>query len=203
DAWNRAIDNPIPPVLVESGPVHDIVIEGKDLEGPGNGLESLPLPISTPGFVAAPYMTMTGVISRDPETGVQNMGTYRGPLKSPPRLGMMMLVNLRAGGLDHWRKYAARGEKMPVAIVLGAPPVVAFQGPQKLRPGVDELAVAGRLAGAPIRVVKGRTVDLLVPAEAEVVVEGYVDPKFLEPEGPFGESHGYVALEDYNRAIEI
>ncbi|CAH2925776.1 MAG: 3-polyprenyl-4-hydroxybenzoate carboxy-lyase (EC [uncultured Paraburkholderia sp.] len=203
DAWNRAIDNPVPPVVVESGPVHDIVIEGKDLEGPGNGLESLPLPISTPGFDAAPYMTMTGVISRDPDTGVQNMGTYRGHLKSATRLGMIMLVNLRAGGLDHWCKYAAKGKKMPVAIVLGAPPVVAFQGPQKLRPNTDELSVAGGLAGAPIRVVKGRTVDLLVPAEAEVVVEGYVDLQYLEPEGPFGESHGYVALEDYNLSIEV
>src|ERR1700761_8253009 len=202
-AWNHAIANPIPPIVVESGPVHDIVIEGKDLEGPGNGLESLPLPISTPGFDAAPYMTMPGVISRDPETGVQNMGTYRGHLKSATRLGMMMLVNLRAGGLDHWRKCAATGEKMPVAIVLGAAPVVAFQGPQKLRPNVDELSVAGGLAGAPIRVVKSRTVDLLVPAEAEVVVEGYVDPTYLEPEGPFGESHGYVALEDFNLVIEI
>ena len=130
------------------------MIEGQDLEGPGNGLDSLPMPISTPGFDAAPYITMTGVITRDPETGVQNMGTYRGHLKSPTRLGMMMLVNLRAGGLDHWRKYAARGEPMPVAIVVGAPPVVAFQGPQKLRPEVDELGVAGGLAGAPISVVK-------------------------------------------------
>jgi len=202
-AWTHAIANPIPPQIVETGPVHDIVIEGRDLEGPGNGLESLPLPISTPGFDAAPYMTMTGVISRDPETGVQNMGTYRGHLKSATRLGMMMLVNLRAGGLDHWRKFAKSGTRMPVAIVLGAPPVVAFQGPQKLRPGVDELGVAGGLAGQAIRVVKGRTVDLLVPAEAEIVVEGYVDPTYLEPEGPFGESHGYVALEDYNLVIEV
>jgi UbiD family decarboxylase len=202
-AWARAIADPIPPQLLQSGPVHDIVIEGRSLEGPGNGLESLPLPISTPGFDAAPYMTMTGVITRDPDTGVHNMGTYRGQLKSATRLGMMMLVNLRAGGLDHWRKFSATGTRMPVAIVLGAPPVVAFQGPQKLRPGVDELGVAGGLAGEPIRVVQGRTVDLLVPAEAEIVVEGYADPTYLEPEGPFGESHGYVALEDYNLVIEV
>ena len=202
-AWVRAIAHPIAPQVVERGPVHDIVIQGKDLEGPGNGLESLPLPISTPGFDAAPYMTMTGVITRDPETGVHNMGTYRGQLKSPTRLGMMMLVNLRAGGLDHWRKFAAAGTRMPMAIVLGAPPVVAFQGPQKLRPGVDEMGVAGGLAGEPIRVVKGRTVDLMVPAEAEIVVEGYADPTYLEPEGPFGESHGYVALEDYNLVVEV
>lgn len=202
-AWVRAIAHPIAPQVVERGPVHDIVIQGKDLEGPGNGLEFLPLPISTPGFDAAPYMTMTGVITRDPETGVHNMGTYRGQLKSPTRLGMMMLVNLRAGGLDHWRKFAAAGTRMPMAIVLGAPPVVAFQGPQKLRPGVDEMGVAGGLAGEPIRVVKGRTVDLMVPAEAEIVVEGYADPTYLEPEGPFGESHGYVALEDYNLVVEV
>jgi UbiD family decarboxylase len=202
-AWAHAIAAPIPPRVVEYGPVHEIVVTGKDLEGPGNGLESLPLPISTPGFDAAPYMTMTGVITRDPETGVHNMGTYRGQLKSATRLGMMMLVNLRAGGLDHWRKFSAKGTRMPVAIVLGAPPLVAFQGPQKLRPGVDELGVAGALAGEPIRVVRGRTVDLMVPAEAEIVVEGHVDPTYLEPEGPFGESHGYVALEDYNLVVEI
>jgi len=62
---------------------------------------------------------------------------------------------------------------------------------------VDEFGVAGALAGGPINAVRARTVDLLVPAEAEVVVEGYVDTDFLEPEGPFGESHGYVALEDF------
>ena len=92
---------------------------------------------------------------------------------------------------------------MPVAIVVGCPPVVAFQGPQKLPHGVDEITVAGGLAGAPINVVRGRTVDLMVPAEAELVIEGYADPDYLEPEGPFGESHGYVALEDYNLVVEV
>ena len=146
---------------------------------------------------------MTGVISRDPETGVQNMGTYRAQLKSSTRLGMMMLEYLRSGGLEHWEKNRAKGERMPVAIVLGCPPLVAFQGPQKLPIGMDELSVAGGLAGVPINVVKGRTVDLLVPAEAEMVIEGYIDPDYLEPEGPFGESHGYVALEDYNLVVNI
>lgn len=202
-AWERAIANPIPPRVVQSAPCQDVVIEGEDLKKAGGGLASLPVPISTPGFDAAPYFTATGVITKDPETGVQNMGTYRGHLKGPDRLGMMMLVNMRAGGYEHWRKYQARGEKMPIAIVLGAPPQVGYQGPQKLRIGTDELAVAGGLAGCPINVVRGRTVDLLVPAESEVVVEGYVDPDYLEPEGPFGESHGYVALEDYNMIIEV
>ena len=202
-AWERAIANPIAPRLVEQGACHDIVVSGSDLAGPGRGLESLPIPISTPGFDAAPFFTATGVISRDPETGIQNMGTYRGHLKAPQRLGMMMLASIRAGGLEHWRKYRARGERMPIAIVIGCPPLVAFQGPQKLRIGVDEMGVAGGLAGAPINVVRGKTVDLLVPAEAEVIVEGLIDTDYLEPEGPFGESHGYVALEDYNVVINV
>jgi len=202
-AWEHAIAHPIAPRVVAAARCQDVVIEGAALAGPGNGLEALPIPISTPGFDAAPYLTATGVISRDPVSGVQNLGTYRGMLKAPTRLGMMMLANIRAGGLEHWRKYRARGERMPVAIMIGAPPLVAFQGPQKLPLDLDELAVAGGLAGGPINVVRGHSVDLLVPAEAELVIEGYVDTDNLEPEGPFGESHGYVALEDYNTVVHV
>ncbi|MGP0090740.1 MAG: UbiD family decarboxylase [Xanthobacteraceae bacterium] len=202
-AWERAIANPIAPCLVDSAPCHEVVVTGKDLEGPGRGLESLPIPISTPGFDAAPYLTATCVITRDPDSGVQNIGTYRGQLKAPTRLGMMTLTSLRAGGFEHWRKHNARDQKMPVAIVVGCPPVVAYQGPQKLPIGVDEITVAGGLAGGPINVARGRTVDLLVPAESELVIEGYIDPDYLEPEGPFGESHGYVALEDYNLVVNV
>jgi len=92
---------------------------------------------------------------------------------------------------------------MPIAIVVGCPPVVNFQGPQKLPLGVDELGVAGALAGGPIDVVRTRTSDLLVPAQSEVVIEGLVETDCLEPEGPFGESHGYVALEDFNLTIDV
>ena len=202
-AWARAIANPIPPLVVASGACQEVIVTGEELSRPGGGVAALPVPISTPGFDAAPYFTATNVITADPDTKVQNVGTYRGMLKAPDRLGMMMLVNLRAGGYEHWKKYQARGERMPVAIVLGCPPAVGFQGPQKLPIGLDELSVAGALAGAPIHVVRGHSVDLLVPAEAEIVVEGLVDQEYLEPEGPFGESHGYVALEDFNMVIEV
>ena len=202
-AWERAIASPIPPRIVESAPCQEVVVDGPGLAGSGQGLESLPIPISTPGFDAAPYLTATCVITRDPDTGVQNMGTYRCQLKSATRLGMMTLSNLRAGGYEHWRKHNGCGAGMPVAIVVGCPPVVAFQGPQKLPLDVDEISVAGGLAGGPINVVRGRSVDLLVPAESELVIEGYVEPDYLEPEGPFGESHGYVALEDYNLIVNV
>ena len=202
-AWERAMAKPIPPRVVDSAPVHEVVITGDALHGAGRGLEALPVPISTPGFDAAPYLTATCVITKDPETGVQNMGTYRGMLKSSDRLGMMMLVSNRAGGIEHWKKHNGTGKPMPMAIVLGAPPIVGFLGPQKVGLGVDELGVAGGLAGGPINVVRAKTVDLLVPAEAECIIEGFVDPDYLEPEGPFGESHGYVALEDYNCIVNV
>ena len=202
-AWERAIANPVPPRIVDAAPCQEVVMSGDDLDGAGRGLGSLPVPISTPGFDAAPYLTATCVITRDPDTGVQNIGTYRCQLKAASRLGMMTLASTRSGGYEHWRKHQAQGKRMPVAIVVGCPPVVAFQGPQKLPLGLDEITVAGGLAGAPINVVRARTVDLMVPAEAEVVIEGYADPDYLEPEGPFGESHGYVALEEYNLVIDV
>jgi 4-hydroxy-3-polyprenylbenzoate decarboxylase len=92
---------------------------------------------------------------------------------------------------------------MPCAIVLGCPPYVAFMGPQKLPIGVDELTVAGGLAGGPINITKGRTVDLLIPAESELVIEGLIDTVNLEPEAPFGESHGHVALEEFNMPMRV
>jgi 4-hydroxy-3-polyprenylbenzoate decarboxylase len=92
---------------------------------------------------------------------------------------------------------------MPCAIVLGCPPPVAYTGPQKLPAGTDELAVAGGLAGAPIRVTRCRSVDLLVPAESEIIIEGLIDTEYLEPEAPFGESHGHIALEDFNMIFDV
>src|SRR4029079_8282895 len=109
-----------------------------------------------------------------------------------------------AGGYLHYVKHQKRGDKtMPCAIVLGCPPYVAFMGPQKLPVGVDELQGAGGLAGTPINVVRAKTVDLLVPAESEIVVEGFIDTEWLEPEGPFGESHAYVNLQEYNAFMEV
>jgi len=181
------------------------VLEGRELEGEGNGLDRLPIPISTPGFDSAPTLTATNVITRDPETGVQNMGTYRAALKAPDRLVVRMATRVGgAGGYIHYQKHQKRGDKtMPCAIVLGCPPYVAFMGPQKLPIGVDEFTVAGGLAGAPINVVRARTVDLLVPAEAELVIEGLIDMEYLEPEAPFGESHGHVALEEFNMPMRV
>jgi len=204
DAWMRAIANPIAPVTVTAAPCQEVVIKGDALRGPNGGLKSLPVPISTPGYDAAPYLTATLCITADPETGVRNMGTYRAQLKAADRLGVRMAARIGgAGGYLHWQKYRKLKKPMPIAIVVGCAPVVMFTGPQKLPIDLDEMAVAGGLAGAPIRVVKAVSVDLDVPADAEIVVEGLIDAELLEPEGPFGESHGHVALEDFNMSMQV
>jgi UbiD family decarboxylase len=202
--WTGAVAHPVPPVVVTHPPCQEIVVTGDDLRGPGGGLARLPVPVSTPGFDAAPYLTATLCITKDPETGVRNMGTYRAQLKASDRLGVRMASRAGgAGGYLHWQKYRARRQPMPCAIVVGCAPVVAFTGPQKLAVDQDEMGVAGALAGYPIRTAKAVTIDVEVPADAEIVVEGLIDPELLEPEGPFGESHGHVALEDFNMSMQV
>ena len=204
-AWMQAIANPIPPVAVEDAPCQEIVITGDELRQPGGGLAALPVPVSTPGFDAAPYLTATLCVTRDPESRVQNMGMYRAALKATDRLAVRMVARPSngAGGYYHWLKYNERHAPIPIAVVIGCAPVVMFTGPQKLSIDLDELAVAGGLAGAPIRMVKCRTHNLMVPADAEIVIEGFIDPEKLEPEAPFGESNGYVALEAYNMPMQV
>ena len=203
--WRHAIANPIPPRVVEKAECHEVIHEGAALQGEGNGLDMLPIPVSTPGFDSAPTLTATNVITADPATGVQNMGTYRCALKAPDRLVVRMATRVGgAGGYLHYQAWKKAGHKaMPCAIVLGCPPFVAFMGPQKMPVGVDELDVAGGLAGKPIEVVMGRSVELRVPAQSEIVIEGRIDLEMLEPEAPFGESHGHVALEEYNLPMTI
>lgn len=202
--WVRAAQNPLPPRVVTEAPCHEIVIAGKALDKPGQGLDGIPLPISTPGWDIAPYATLSQYITKDPDTGVQNMGNYRGQVKTRRRLGMNPSLELRPGIYNHWEKLRARGfKKLPCAVVLGAPPCITFASVQKLPESVDEIHVAGALVGAPINVVKAKTVDLLVPAEAEIVVEGFIDTEFLEPEAPFGESHGHVNLQEFNTYMDV
>jgi 4-hydroxy-3-polyprenylbenzoate decarboxylase len=202
-AWLKAMAAPIKPCIVEIAPCQDVVVVGDDLHRPGQGLDGLPVPISTPGFDNAPYLSAGHYITRDPDSGIQNVGNYRGQLKTPRRLGMNPSVELRAGIYAHWEKYKARGEPMPCCVVVGAPPVISYAAVQKMAENLDEIWVAGAIAGCPINVVRAKTVDLLVPAEAEIVIEGFINTEALEPEAPFGESHGYVNLQEYNAFMEV
>jgi 4-hydroxy-3-polyprenylbenzoate decarboxylase len=200
--WVKAMAEPIAPVLVDNAACQEVVETGDDLKR--RGFSALPVPISTPGFDSAPYLTATLCVTKDPESGIQNMGTYRAALKANDRLGVRMASRLSgAGGYLHWQKYKKLKREMPCAIVVGCAPAVLFTGPQKLPVDMDEMHVAGGLMGAPVRTVRCKTVDLVVPADSEIVIEGLIGTDLLEPEGPFGESHGHVALEDFNMSMRI
>jgi UbiD family decarboxylase len=203
ETWSRALANPIAPRVVTDAPCQEIVTEGSELDQPGKGLDSLPIPISTPGWDIAPFTTLSQYITKDPDNGIQNMGIYRGQVKAPRRLGMNPSLELRPGIYVHWEKMKRSGKKLPAAVVLGAPPCIAFASAQKAPETLDELHLAGGLAGVPINVVKAKSVDLLVPAEAEIVVEGWIETEYLEPEAPFGESHGHVNLQEFNAYMEV
>lgn len=199
--WSRAIGEPIEPKLVEDAPCQELVFTGDDLAT--NGLDTLPVPISTPGWDNGPYLTSAHYITRHPETGVQNSGNYRGQIKSATCVGMNASRELNQGIAEHWDAARARREPLPCAIVVGAPPCVTLTAVQKVPMGIDENAVAGGLVGEALNVVRARTVDVLVPAEAEIVIEGLIDTELLEPEAPFGESHGHVNLQEFNAFMNV
>src|SRR5258707_4897283 len=143
-AWIRAIASPLPPILVDAPPCQAVVLMGEELRGNGKGLARLPVPISTPGFDAAPYLTATLCVTRDPDTGIQNMGTYRAALKATDRLAVRMAARIGgAGGYLHWKKHKRRGQPMPCAILVGCAPVALFTGGRKVAAGLDGITVAG------------------------------------------------------------
>jgi UbiD family decarboxylase len=203
--WAQANAKPIAPVEIpsEAAPVHEVIFEGSALKVPGQGLDGVPVPISTPGWDNAPYVSAAHYITKDPESGIHNIGTYRAMIKAPDRIGCNPSLELGQGIYVHWEKYRERKEKMPAALSVGGVPAISYVAAQKLNYDVDEFAVAGGLVKAPIRVVKARTVPLMVPADAEIVIEGWISTDWLEPEAPFGESHGHVNPKEYNPFMDV
>ena len=201
-AWERAIANPdCAAHRRDARPCHDIVVTGDDAHGPGHGLEVA----ADPDFDAG--LRRRALSDRDlrdhhaiPTPASRTWAPIAAMLKGAdaPRHDDAGPTCAPAGS-SIGRSIQGHDEPMPIAIVLGcAAAGRASRGRRSCASTSTSSRVAGGLAGGPINVVKAKTVDLLVPAEAEIVIEGYVDPDYLEPEGPFGESHGYVALEDYN-----
>jgi 4-hydroxy-3-polyprenylbenzoate decarboxylase len=139
------------------------------------------------------YITLPAVFTRDPATGARNVGMYRLQIFDDRTLGMHW--QLHKGGAEHESKTTQR---MPVAIALGGDPALIYAASAPLPPGIDEVVFAGWLRGAGVEMVACRTIDLEVPAHAEIVLEGYVDPTERRREGPFGDHTGYYSLaRDY------
>lgn len=187
EKWANALLHPIEPQMVESGPVQEVVQTGEELER--EGMESILLPVELPGF-SGQIRTTTHFITKDPDTGARNIGTYSGHVCGPTTIGWQ--INRRKGGYLHWKKCKEKGKPLQAAIVIGALPHVAFTASAEMAHGVDELAVSGGLVGEPVPLVKCKTVDLEVPANAEIVIEGEISTEYMIPLSSFGEFTGYM-----------
>ena len=170
---------------IESGagdaPVKEVVLSGSDAD-----LTKIPA-VWTSENDPGPYIAAGMAIIKDPDTGIRNMSIHRQQVMGPDRTGYLICPR-QAQRI--YQKYQARNQPMPVAMVVGAHPTLYFAAAFTASFGTDELAVAGGLLEDPIRLVSCETVDLEVPAEAEMVIEGEIPPDELVPEGPFGEGSG-------------
>lgn len=175
------------PHKVLSAPCQQVVDHDPDLS-------TLPVLTCWPGD-GGPFFTLPLVITKDPETGAQNMGMYRMQVFDKTSTGMHW--HHHKDGAHYYQKYKERGERMPVAVALGDDPAVTYAATAPMPEGISELFFAGYLRGKPVDTVKCVTCDLQVPANAEFVLEGYVDPaEPLRREGPFGDHTGYYSLSD-------
>ncbi len=199
--WAAVHGNHLAPVAAAGGqaPVKEVVVRAPDL---GNGVDRFPHLISTPGFDPAPYITAGVWVTRDPETGSTNLGIYRGMIKAPDRIGCATDVSTQHLAIQ-WEKARRLGRHLDVAVFIGGPPALLLAAASKVPYGVDEYGVAGALNGAAIEVVEAETVDCLVPAGAEIVIEGRIRTDILEPEAPFGEASGYLGPRKMEKLFEV
>lgn len=184
--FRQAVNQPLEPRVVATGAVKQNVLTGDAIN-----LLELPVPHWHEHDGGRYINTWCGVVTRDPDTGVHNVGMYRGMISSHDRIAVLMLLSQGWG--HHFVKYAERGQPMPVAFVYGWDPTLFICSASQLPKDCSEYGVAGALRGSPVPLVKCESSDLLVPASAEIVVEGVVtaDPAEMREEGPFGEYTGY------------
>jgi 4-hydroxy-3-polyprenylbenzoate decarboxylase len=149
-----------------------------------------------------PYITFPMVITRDPVRGIRNVGLYR--IMQTGRNTVAMHWQRHKVGAAHWREMADRGERMPVCIAIGADPASMYSASAPLPPTVDEFLFAGFLRRNPVKLTKATTCDLEVPADADFVLEGYIDPaEPLVTEGPFGDHTGFYSLADLYPQVHL
>ncbi|KJU87206.1 menaquinone biosynthesis decarboxylase, family [Candidatus Magnetobacterium bavaricum] len=140
------------------------------------------------------FITLPMVFTKDPETGQRNCGMYRMQVYDENTTGMHW--HMHKGGAAHYRKACELGVRLEVAVVIGSDPACMYSATAPLPEGIDEMLFAGFLRKSPVELVKCETVNLEVPANSEIVLEGYVEPGQQRPEGPFGDHTGYYCLVD-------
>jgi 2,5-furandicarboxylate decarboxylase 1 len=183
--YARRLKDPLKPVVVPDPPFRQRVVRGAGVD-----LESLPIPRYFPGDVGR-YLTAGMLVARDPDTGVETEGYHRFQVKSRERLGVSLHSRRRM--FEYQRRAEAKGEALPCAIVLGLHPLVSMGSLAYPPAEIGKFEVVGGLFGEPLEVAPCATIDIHVPARAEIVVEGEILPGVREPEGPFGEFTGYLS----------
>ena len=174
----------------------ELVLRGDDIN-----LDAIPFLTTWPQD-GGRYITLPMVITRDPVKGIRNVGMYRVQVLGRDTLAMHW--QRHKVGAAHWREMAERGEKMPVVIALGGDPASIYSGSAPLPPTIDEFIFAGFLRRSPVELAKAVTCELEVPAEAEMVIEGYIDPaEDLVMEGPFGDHTGFYSLADLYPKVHV
>lgn len=191
----ECMDNLIPSVESSSPPVQDIVLKGDDAD-----VTKLPIPYHFDGD-AGPYITAGMVSAQDPNTGAGNLAYARVQVKGSRRLGISL--HSRQHLWDYHRRAKEMGKDLPAAIVIGAHPAVLIATAAKLGISEDEHDFAGALMGQPLEICKAKTVDVTVPAYAEIVIEGHILADADEKEGPFGEYTGYLTGTSTNNVFEV
>jgi len=176
------------PKNVRSAPCQEVVETGESVD-----LKALPVLTCWPQD-AGPFITLPLVITRDPVTRNVNVGVYRMQVFDRNTTGMHWQKH--KDGAGQARGYEREGRRMEVAVAIGADPATVFSGVAPLPPGISELLFAGFVRGEGVPLVDGKTVDVPVPAEAEIVLEGYVLPGERRREGPFGDHTGFYSLDD-------
>ncbi len=184
--WVEKNENKIPPKMVDSGPCKENIMKGDDVD-----LFKFPVPKYYPLDGGRFYGTAHFVLTKDPDTGWVNLGTYRLQLLEKNILGTQFIKGKHSDIM--LKKYQARKEPMPVSVVVGCDPLLFLMGAARVSAFESEYDLAGSIRGEPIEVIKSETNDLPVPATAEIVIEGEVDADKTMPEGPFGEYTGYYS----------
>jgi len=186
-----------PPRMQSGTPsCQEVVWRGDDID-----LDKLPVLTTWPED-GGPFLTMTAVVSKDPKRGIRNVGMYR--VQQMGKKHVAMHWQRHKTGAEHWRQMAEKGEKMPVCIIIGSDPASMYSASAPLPPNVDEFIFAGFLRKAPVKLTKALTCDLEVPADAEIVIEGYIDPsEELVVEGPFGDHTGYYSEADLYPRVHV
>jgi UbiD family decarboxylase len=187
----NVLEGTIAPRIVNTGPVKENIVTGKDVD-----LYEFPVPYWNRLDGGRYLITYAGVVSKDPTTGVMNVGVYRGMLAERDKIPILMWRAQHIG--HHVTAWLAAGHKeMPIAVAIGWEPSLGFCAGSPVPKGICEYDVMGALRGEPVELVKCETVDLHVPAAAEIVIEGYLglEPESYMMEGPYAEFTGYLASE--------